>query len=242
MTLPALTCADARPAEVASATGAVSANALQPVGPRADAGAFGAFDAGTAVPGSAAGLAGADAEGALHPSAQLASKGIALLANQRGGAITMRLEPPALGQLRIELQISQGAVVADFTAATPEARVLLEANLGMLRERLESQGLSVERISVHGGRGTESTAPVAAPTGSDARQEGADARSDRGDRGDRSGTRQDAAGGESRGRRDGDHRAGRDRTEAARQVTTRGFARVLHGETAQRTEPMRRAV
>ena len=68
----------------------------------------------------------------------------------------MRLEPPALGQLRIELHINQGAVVADFTAATPEARILLEANLGMLRERLESQGLSVERISVHGGRAAES--------------------------------------------------------------------------------------
>jgi flagellar hook-length control protein FliK len=153
----------------------------------------------------------------------------------------MRLEPPALGQLRIELQIHQGAVVADFTAATPEARVLLEANLGMLRERLESQGLSVERISVHGGRGTESTAPVAAHAGGDARQEGADARSDRSDRGDRSGTRQDAAGGESRGRRDGDARAGRDRTDSGRQGGTRGFAAALSGVTAQRTEPMRRA-
>lgn len=176
-----------------------------------------------------------------HPSAQLAAKGVAILGNQRGGAITMRLEPPALGQLRIELNISQGAVVADFTTATPEARVLLEANLGMLRERLESQGLTVERISVHGGRGTESAAPATASGGSDARQEGAGARSDGGDRGDRSGTRQDAAGGESRGRRDSDARAQRDRTDAARQGDTRGFAAALHGETALRTEPMRRA-
>ena len=153
----------------------------------------------------------------------------------------MRLEPPALGQLRIELQIQQGAVVADFTAATPEARVLLEANLGMLRERLESQGLSVERISVHGGRGTESASPVAAPAGGDARQEGAGARSDSGDRGDRSGARQDAAGGESRGRRDGDARGQRDRMDAARTGEPRGFAAALHGETALRTEPMRRA-
>jgi hypothetical protein len=118
---------------------------------------------------------------------------------------------------------------------------LLEANLGMLRERLESQGLSVERISVHGGRGTESTAAVAAPAGSDARQDGAGARSDSGDRGDRSNTRQDAAGGESRGRRDGDARAQRDRTDAAREGVSRGFAAALHGETARRTEPMRRA-
>jgi hypothetical protein len=111
----------------------------------------------------------------------------------------------------------------------------------MLRERLESQGLSVERISVHGGRGTESSAPVAAPAGSDARQDGASARSDGGERGDRSNARQDAAGGESRGRRDGDARAQRDRMDAARSGEPRGFAAALDGERALRTEPMRRA-
>lgn len=224
-----------------AATASVTANAVQPaVAPAAPTGSTVPIDAGTAGAAPAPDLA-LPTEADAHPSAQLAAKGIAILGNQRGGAITMRLEPPALGQLRIELQIQQGAVVADFTAATPEARVLLEANLGMLRERLESQGLSVERISVHGGRGTESASPVAAPAGGDARQEGAGARSDSGDRGDRSGTRQDAAGGESRGRRDGDARAQRDRTDAARTGEPRGFAAALHGETALRTEPMRRA-
>lgn len=224
-----------------AANASVTANAVQPAsGQTAPAGATFPIDAGTAGAAPAPDLA-LPTEADAHPSAQLAAKGIAILGNQRGGAITMRLEPPALGQLRIELQIQQGAVVADFTAATPEARVLLEANLGMLRERLESQGLSVERISVHGGRGTESASPVAAPAGGDARQEGAGARSDSGDRGDRSGTRQDAAGGESRGRRDGDARAQRDRTDAARTGEPRGFAAALHGETALRTEPMRRA-
>jgi len=224
-----------------AATASVTANAVQPAsGATAPAGATFPIDAGTAGAAPAPDLA-LPTEADAHPSAQLAAKGIAILGNQRGGAITMRLEPPALGQLRIELQIQQGAVVADFTAATPEARVLLEANLGMLRERLESQGLSVERISVHGGRGTESASPVAAHAGGDARQEGAGARSDGGDRGDRSGTRQDAAGGESRGRRDGDARAQRDRMEAARTGEPRGFAAALHGETALRTEPMRRA-
>jgi flagellar hook-length control protein FliK len=144
----------------------------------------------------AADLARQPADGAT-PAAQLAAKGLGILANQRGGAITMRLEPPALGQLRIELQVSQGAVVADFTAATAEARSLLEANLGMLRERLESQGLSVERITIHGAR----TADAATQSSGDQRQEqggNADARERGGER------RQDAAGGESRGRRDRD--------------------------------------
>ncbi len=165
-------------------------------------------------------------------AAKLAAKGAEILANQRGGTITMRMEPPALGQLRIELRISHGAVVADFTAATPEARALLEANLGMLRERLESQGLSVERISVHGGsRGTDASSTPLAQGGSESRQEGADNR----DRSERASTRQDAAGGESRGRRDDAH-DGRKRTDALavddakeRKGTSRGFAGVLHG-------------
>lgn len=233
--------ATATTSSATAATASMNANAAQSAtGPAVPAGATLPTDAGTAGAAPAPDLA-LPTEADAHPSAQLAAKGIAILGNQRGGAITMRLEPPALGQLRIELQIQQGAVVADFTAATPEARVLLEANLGMLRERLESQGLSVERISVHGGRGTESASPVAAPAGSDARQDGAGARSDSGDRGDRSGARQDAAGGESRGRRDGDARAQRDRMDAARTGEPRGFAAALHGETALRTEPMRRA-
>jgi flagellar hook-length control protein FliK len=239
-------------AEVPMASADMGAGSSQPTSGRevqvpqqvgstgAGSGAIGATNAGTAFSGPAADLASVG-DGEPHPAAQLAAKGVGLLANQRGGAITMRLEPPALGALRIELMVRHGAVVADFTAATPEARVLLEANLGMLRERLESQGLSVERISVHGGRGTESAAPVAAQGGGDARQDGASARSDSGDRGERSGTRQDAAGGESRGRRDGEPRGGRERTDAQRQDTPRGFAAALSGVTAQRTEPMRRA-
>jgi len=230
--------------DTSPATTTITATAVQSAGGRdgaAASGGFGGGDAGTAFAGPAADLASALADGEAHPAAQLAAKGVGLLANQRGGAITMRLEPPALGALRIELMVRQGAVVADFTAATPEARVLLEANLGMLRERLESQGLSVERISVHGGRGTESAASATAQGGGDARQEGAGARSDGGERGERSGTRQDAAGGESRGRRDGEPRGGRERTDAQRQEGPRGFAATLTGETAQRTEPKRRA-
>jgi flagellar hook-length control protein FliK len=228
----------------ASSPSTIAATAVPPGAARdgsTASGGFGGGNAGTAFAGPAADLASALADGESHPAAQLAAKGVGLLANQRGGAITMRLEPPALGALRIELMVRQGAVVADFTAATPEARVLLEANLGMLRERLESQGLSVERISVHGGRGTESAASATAQGGGDARQEGAGARSDGGERGERSGTRQDAAGGESRGRRDGEPRGGRERTDAQRQEGPRGFAATLTGESAQRTEPKRRA-
>ncbi|MFM1823667.1 MAG: hypothetical protein RI967_1933 [Planctomycetota bacterium] len=179
----------------------------------------------------------ADDAGQSPAAARLAAKGMELLASQRGGSITMRLEPPALGPLRIQLHVAQGAVVADFSAATAEARALLDANLGMLRERLESQGLSVERLTVHGGRGTDTAAATSSSQQGDARQDGTDAR-DRGDRGAGEG-RRDAADGESRGRRDGEpRRDGQDdagaRMRGGQGGERRGFASVLAGTAESR--------
>ncbi len=179
------------------------------------------------------------------PAALLAAKGAHLLASQRGGAITMHLEPPALGQVRIELRIEAGAVTADFHAATPQARVLLEAHLGMLRERLESQGLTVERIQIHGTtRGAESAPVASASQTSESRSDSSDAR-DRGERGqsERGNTRQDAAGGQSRGRRDDEQRSNAGRTDASwKQEASQSFAGVFTNETnSHRAERGRRA-
>ncbi len=63
--------------------------------------------------------------------------------------MTMRLEPPALGQLRVQMTVARGAVTAQFQPATIEAQVLLERSLATLRLALETQGLSVERLTVH---------------------------------------------------------------------------------------------
>ena len=166
-------------------------------------------------------------DAATPAAAQLAAKGAELLANQRGGTITMRLDPPELGAMRIEIRIAEGAVFADFEAQNPEARALLEANLSMLRRRLESQGLAVERLTVHGGlRGTDAAQPGSRQDGSETRQQGSDGR----ERGEGSGTRQDAAGGESRGRRDGDAAEGRERMDLrSRRGESGGFAGVLGG-------------
>jgi len=115
------------------------------------------------------------------------------------------------------------------------------------RSRAESLSLastSVQAADGKGGSGGSKGNGLALIIGARSGQcgaEGAGARSDGGERGERSGTRQDAAGGESRGRRDGEPRGGRERTDAQRQEGPRGFAATLTGETAQRTEPKRRA-
>ena len=70
--------------------------------------------------------------------------------NQRGGVMTMRLQPADLGELRVQMSIVRGVVTAQFQAATAEAGTLLERSLSTLRTALESHGLTVERLTVTG--------------------------------------------------------------------------------------------
>ena len=68
--------------------------------------------------------------------------------NQNGGAVTLRLSPPEMGIVRIEMQIQSGTVVAQLYAEHESARSLLTQQLGQLRHALEAQGLSVDRLHV----------------------------------------------------------------------------------------------
>ncbi len=76
-------------------------------------------------------------------------RSLSAMVNQRGGVMTMRLDPPDLGELRVQMSISRGVVTADFTAGTQQAHALLDKHMAMLRQALESQGLTVERLTVH---------------------------------------------------------------------------------------------
>lgn len=76
-------------------------------------------------------------------------RGLSAMVNQRGGIMSMRLDPPELGQLRVQMMLARGAVTAEFQVATAQAHAMLEKNLGTLRVALESQGLHVDRLVVH---------------------------------------------------------------------------------------------
>ena len=76
-------------------------------------------------------------------------RGLSTMINQRGGSMTMRLDPPELGQLRVQMTIIRGVVSAQFTASTAQAHALLDKNISSLRLALESQGLTVERLTVN---------------------------------------------------------------------------------------------
>lgn len=69
-------------------------------------------------------------------------------ANERGGQIRLRLSPPELGSLRLDLQIRDNAIIARVEAETTQARSILLESLPLLRERLAAQGMQVERFDV----------------------------------------------------------------------------------------------
>ncbi|MFN3166326.1 MAG: flagellar hook-length control protein FliK [Phycisphaeraceae bacterium] len=76
------------------------------------------------------------------------SRGLANAVQQRGGAVTLRLTPPEMGTVRIQMQITGTSVSASFHAESASAQTLLSQQLGQLRTALESQGMNVEKLSV----------------------------------------------------------------------------------------------
>jgi len=69
-------------------------------------------------------------------------------AKNRDGEIRLRLSPPELGSLRLEVRVQQGGMIARLEAETPAARTLLIDNLPALRERLAEQGVHIEQFDV----------------------------------------------------------------------------------------------
>jgi flagellar hook-length control protein FliK len=67
---------------------------------------------------------------------------------QRNGPVRLKLYPPELGSLRMEITVKNGTLSAKVEAETAAARVLLVDNLPMLRERLAEQGIKVDRFDV----------------------------------------------------------------------------------------------
>jgi flagellar hook-length control protein FliK len=70
------------------------------------------------------------------------------LAHQRGESLQIRLSPPELGSLRVEIAVRGSALTARLEADTPAARIALLDNLPALRDRLAEHNVRVERFDV----------------------------------------------------------------------------------------------
>jgi flagellar hook-length control protein FliK len=65
-----------------------------------------------------------------------------------GGTLRIRLDPPELGAMQVQVDMRDGVVTASFQTSNDDATRLLTHSLGRLRDSLESQGVSVEKLNV----------------------------------------------------------------------------------------------
>jgi flagellar hook-length control protein FliK len=66
-----------------------------------------------------------------------------------GGELQLRLRPPELGTLRLEIAVRDGVMTARLETETAAARNVLLDNLPQLRDRLAEQNVKVERFDVN---------------------------------------------------------------------------------------------
>jgi flagellar hook-length control protein FliK len=115
---------------------------------------------------------------------------------QGGGALTMKLSPASLGEVRIEMSMQGGRVSLQFDVGNIAAYEAIKGQLGELKHSLEQRGMTVERVETH-------VSPALA------RSQQAENQSNQrsGEQpGQNEQQRQDAADGQSRGRADGGDR------------------------------------
>jgi len=66
----------------------------------------------------------------------------------RGGSVRLRLHPPELGALRLDVTVRNGTMTARLEVETNAARTMLLDNLPELRDRLAAQEIKVGRFDV----------------------------------------------------------------------------------------------
>lgn len=69
-------------------------------------------------------------------------------AQERDGEVHLRLAPPELGSLRLDIRVENGNLTAHMQTETEAARTAIIDNLPALRERLAEQGVRIERFDV----------------------------------------------------------------------------------------------
>ncbi len=69
-------------------------------------------------------------------------------ASDRGGEVRLRLSPPELGSMRVEISVKSGVLTAHLETETSAARTVLLDNLPALRDRLAEQNIKIDRFDV----------------------------------------------------------------------------------------------
>lgn len=64
------------------------------------------------------------------------------------GTVNLKLYPQELGELRMEIKVTQDNVKAHIIAQNPQAQEMIDRHLPRLRESLEQQGLHLQQVEV----------------------------------------------------------------------------------------------
>lgn len=80
--------------------------------------------------------------------AEQAMRGLRGAIAQKGGGVTLRLNPGDLGQIKIQVDMQGGMVKAQIHTVTETARALLQQQIHSLKASLEGHGLTVESLNV----------------------------------------------------------------------------------------------
>jgi flagellar hook-length control protein FliK len=102
------------------------------------------------------------------------TRGIQTAVQQNGGSVTLRVSPPDLGMVRVQMHIESGIVRAEIVAQHESVSSMLSRELGQLKNALEGQGLVVDHLSV---QTMSATPPTSQSNGSSNWQAGEDGRS-----------------------------------------------------------------
>ena len=65
-----------------------------------------------------------------------------------GGDMSLRLDPPHLGTVHMNVSVVEGSVTASIQTTTESARQVLQADLATLKENLANSGIHVDKINV----------------------------------------------------------------------------------------------
>lgn len=76
---------------------------------------------------------------------------------ENGAGMSLRLDPPHLGSVQMNISTHNGTVTADLQTSTVTAKQMLESDLSALKKSLSDAGVNVDSISVSvGGNSTQS--------------------------------------------------------------------------------------
>ena len=86
--------------------------------------------------------------------------------------VTMRLDPPSLGSIRITMDLQQSKLELRIETESPLAQRLLSGKADVLREALESSGITIERLEIRSQTPSADTRDLARDDDGDPRQAG----------------------------------------------------------------------